>query len=150
MPARIAPLAGAAVWDHGPMIESDRLLEQLACCCADAGLDESRFSVLVVSAPRPPGTTPLAYLHPGGAVRSDTVAVFRAAATAAASVSSSHRLALWQELPGLPAAALGPMLRHEVEHARQYEWLGPSFFEADDLLRRALRTGGGSAYARLP
>src|SRR5262249_35112512 len=56
----------------------------------------------------------------------------------------------WRELPGFPAAALGPMLRHELEHARRFELSGPAFFEADDLLRAAVRAAGGHGYALLP
>ena len=89
---------------------------------------------------------------PDGSVRPDTVAVFRAvgAARASARRADAHRLALWGELPGIPDCALGPMLRHELEHARRYERSGPRFFEADDLLRAALRAAGGNGYAALP
>ncbi len=45
----------------------------------------------------------------------------------------AHRLAIWNELPGIPEVAIGPMLRHELEHARRWERSGTSFFEADDL-----------------
>jgi hypothetical protein len=42
------------------------------------------------------------------------------------------------------------MLRHELEHARRFERSGPAFFEADDLLRTAVRIAGGHGYSRLP
>jgi hypothetical protein len=42
------------------------------------------------------------------------------------------------------------MLRHELEHARRFELSGPAFFEADDLLRAAVRAAGGHGYALLP
>ena len=57
---------------------------------------------------------------------------------------------MWEELPEFPAAALGPMLRHELEHARRFELSGPAFFDADDLLREAVRAAGGHGYAQLP
>jgi hypothetical protein len=106
----------------------------------------------VVPVVRPEGTTPLAYLHPGGVVRPETVAVFRAVGAEHASLGGrpAHRLALWGELPGIPGCALAPMFRHELEHARRFERSGPRFFEADDLLRAALRSAGGDGYASLP
>src|SRR5262249_26188326 len=105
-----------------------------------------------VQAPRPAGTTPLAYLHPAGSVQPDTVAVFRAVGVTrtARHTNAAHRLAIWGELPGIPDCAIGPMLRHELEHARRCGRAGPRFFEADDPLRAALRANGGHAYALLP
>jgi hypothetical protein len=108
--------------------------------------------LFVVSSRQPAGTTPLAYLNPAGTVRPETVAVFRAVGSVRAGRygGTTHRLAVWRELPGFPAAALGPMLRHELEHARRFERSGPAFFEADDLLRAAVRAYGGHGYALLP
>ena len=42
------------------------------------------------------------------------------------------------------------MLRHELEHARRWERSGTRFFEADDILRAAVRGTGGHVYATLP
>jgi len=130
----------------------DRLPAELADCCADAALEPSSLVVFVVDARRPPGTTPIAYLQPAGVVAPDTVLVFRAAGAerVGAHHLAAHRLALWRELPGIPEQALGPMIRHELEHARRFERSGPRFFEADDLLRAAVRRAGGRGYSRLP
>jgi hypothetical protein len=127
-----------------------RLREELAASAADAGIDPDTLVVWVIAVPRPPGTTPLAYLQPAGEVRIDTVRVFRAVGSERAAGHWAHRLALWGELPDLPGAALGPMLRHELEHARRWERSGPRFFEADDLLRGAVRAANGVGYAALP
>jgi hypothetical protein len=129
-----------------------RLRPALDHACADAGVDPRSVVVFVVSSRQPQGTTPLAYLNPAGVVRADTVVVFRAVGSARAAryAGTAHRLAVWRELPEFPPAALGPMLRHELEHARRFEQSGPAFFEADDLLRAAVRAAGGRGYARLP
>jgi hypothetical protein len=126
------------------MVELARLRLELAAACEDAAVDPATLVVWVVAVARPPGTTPLAYLQPAGEVRADTVRVFRAVGTARAAAygQTAHRLALWSGLPGLPEVALGPMLRHELEHACRWERSGPRFFEADDLLRDAVRGGG--------
>src|SRR5262249_54536691 len=47
--------------------------EELAAACIDAGIDPATLVAWVVARPRPPGTTPLAYLQPDGEVRADTV-----------------------------------------------------------------------------
>jgi hypothetical protein len=134
------------------VLDRDRVVEALLAACADAGIAPATVVTFVVPAPRPEGTTPLAYLHPGGTVRPDTVSVFRAVGAERAALGGrpAHRLALWGELPGIPPCALAPMLRHELEHARRFERSGPRFFEADDLLRAALRSSGGDGYGALP
>src|SRR6185437_12728043 len=93
-----------------------------------AGLDPAAFVVWVVAAERPAGATPVAYLQPDGLVRHDTVAVFRAVGGERASRYErvAHRLAMWGELPGIPPAALGPMLRHELERPRRRRRLRPT------------------------
>ena len=131
------------------IVEPDRLRAELAGTCADAGLDPSAFAVWIVDAARPAGTTPIAYLQPAGVVRTDTVTVFRVvgAARAARFAHIAHRLALWRDLPGLPDAALGPVVRHELEHARRWQKSGTAFYEADERLRARV---GAAAYAGLP
>ena len=131
------------------IVDRSQLRTELRCACGHAGLDPATFVVWIVEAPRPPGSTPLAYLRPAGEVRDDTVLVFRAvgAERAGAYARTSHRIAVWRSLPGIPDAALGPMLRHELAHARRWEESGTAFYEADERLRSAV---GGASYARLP
>ncbi len=133
------------------MLDRSHLEAELVAACGDAEIQPSSVVAYVARSRRPAGTTPLAYLHPGGVVWPHTVAVFRAVATRAeADRLTAHRLAVWGELPGIPAVALGPMLRHELEHARRFERSGPRFFEADDLLRAAVAAAGGAGYVSLP
>jgi hypothetical protein len=117
--------------------------------CRDAGIDAEACAVWIVDATRPDGSTPIAYLQPAGAVRHDTVQVFRAvgAERAGAFAGAAHRFAVWRHLPGLPESALGPMLRHELAHAVRWEQSGTSFYEADERLRAA---AGARAYPQLP
>jgi hypothetical protein len=134
------------------VLDAGTIEAALTAACADAGVDPRTVVVWIVAAVRPPGTTPLAYLQPAGSVRADTVRVFQAVGEERASHHRlrAHRLAVWGALPGIPEAALGPMLRHELEHARRWEVSGPGFFEADDLLRAAVRAAGGEGYGALP
>ena len=131
------------------IVEPSDLRTALARACRHAALDPATFVVWIVEATRPAGSTPLAYLQPAGDVRDDTVLVFRAVGPerAHAFARRAHRIAVWCELPGLPNAALGPMLRHELAHARRWEQSGTAFYEADERLRAAV---GGGSYAQLP
>ena len=130
-------------------VDPDRLRTELESACADAGLDPRAWVVWIVDATRPAGTTPIAYLQPAGGVRPATVVVFRAVGSERVDPYrlTAHRLAIWRELPGLPDAALGPMVRHELEHARRWERSGTVFYEADERLRASV---GRSGYAQLP
>lgn len=142
---------GTRVRETWPVLDRSQLDSALLDACADAGVQPASVVLYVVSVRRPAGTTPLAYLHPGGFVRPNTVAVFRAVGDRADEDRlSAHRLAVWGELRGIPEIALGPMLRHELEHARRFERSGPRFFEADDLLRASVTAAGGDGYAELP
>ena len=129
------------------IVEPEHLRSELERACVDAGLDPGAFAVWIVDAARPPAATPIAYLQPAGRVRSDTVLVFRAVGEERAAAFTAHRLAVWRELPGLPDAALGPMVRHELEHARRWERSGPAFYDADERLRAQF---GAESYAALP
>jgi len=156
--ARILPIAKPPrqVYSSGPdiglppvTVDPDRLRTELERACEDAGLDPSRWVVWIVDGVPPAGTTPIAYLQPAGEVRTDTVIVFRAVGVKRARPHrlAAHRLAVWRLLPGLPDAALGPMLRHEVEHARRWERSGTAFYDADERLRAGM---GRSGYPQLP
>lgn len=129
-------------------VEGSQLKSLLRRACDDAGLDAACVVAWIVDAARPAGATPIAYLHPRGVVRPDTVQVFRAVgAERAQAHAGRHRLALWRRLPRLPAAALGPMVRHELAHAVRWERSGPAFYAADERLRAVT---GGHRYALLP
>jgi hypothetical protein len=129
-------------------VDAEAVRAELERACADAGLAAGGIVAWIVDATCPDGATPVAYLHPPGRVRDDTVRVFRAVGTArAAAYEGVHRLALWRELPRFPAAALGPMLRHELEHALRWQRSGTAFYEADERLRRSV---DATAYADLP
>jgi hypothetical protein len=131
------------------IVDRPQLRTELTRACEHAGLDPATFVVWIVEATRPAGSTPLAYLQPAGELRDETVLVFRAvgAERAGAHALTSHRIAVWRSLPGVPDAALGPMLRHELAHARRWEESGTAFYEADERLRAKV---GGASYARLP
>jgi hypothetical protein len=132
------------------VVDPTHLRAVLVRACAHASLDAADVVAWIVDAPQPTGATPIAYLHPRGVVRDDTVRIFRAvgAARASAYEGTAHRLALWRRLPALPEAALGPIVRHELAHAVRWQRSGTSFYEADERLRRAV--ANAESYAELP
>lgn len=133
-------------------VDVDKLAASVGAGCADAALDPASFVVFVIDQVRPPGTTPVAYLQPEGVLLPETVAVFQAVGAGRLEPHRlrAHRLAIWRGLPGIPPAALGPMLRHEIEHARRFERSGPAFFDLDQLLRGEVDEAAGEGYASLP
>jgi hypothetical protein len=50
-----------------------------------------------------------------------------------------HRIAVWAQIPRAPFALLPPLLRHELEHAAQWERGGSAFIDANSYLYEAWR-----------
>jgi hypothetical protein len=62
-----------------------------------------------------------------------------------------HRVAIWSEIPGAPYALLGPLLRHELEHAAQWQRHGRPYSDLDGILRGIRNADANSGrYLRLP
>jgi hypothetical protein len=62
-----------------------------------------------------------------------------------------HRVAIWSEIPRAPYALLGPLLRHELEHAAQWQRCGRSYIDLDGHLREVWNARSKSErYLRLP
>lgn len=131
------------------IVDPLELRDVLSPACHDAGIEPGRVVAWVVDDVRPPGATPIAYLYPAGQVREDTVLVFRAVGPERAGrfAGSAHRIAVWRELPELPMAALGALVRHELAHAVRWQLSGTAFYEADERLRESV---DGARYALLP
>jgi hypothetical protein len=62
-----------------------------------------------------------------------------------------HRVAIWKLVPKAPMALVEPLLRHELEHAAQWQRYGRSFIDLDGFLREAWNVAGDSKrYFQLP
>jgi hypothetical protein len=60
-------------------------------------------------------------------------------------------VAIWSEMPRVPYSILGPLLRHELEHAAQWDRHGRSYSELDGYLREAWDASRHpERYLRLP
>jgi hypothetical protein len=132
------------------IVEEQHVLDTLAVTCPHANVAAADVVVFVVDAERPAGATPSAYLHPASYVSEETARVFRAVGSVRADAYHlvSHRIGLWKRYAEASADVLGPLLRHELEHAARWQRSGTVFFEADEELRAVTR--GHAAYRTLP
>jgi hypothetical protein len=64
---------------------------------------------------------------------------------------SQHRIVVWATVPRLPFAMLAPLLRHELEHAAQFQRYGKPLLELNAALLEAwMPTRGHAGYLQLP
>jgi hypothetical protein len=121
----------------------------------DAGLDRRDCVIFLVKARMPRGRAEAGYYRPGGPdgphdwlspsvirhVPPETLERYE----------HRHRVAIWSEIPGAPYALVDPLLRHELEHAAQWQRHGRSFSDLDGYLRDVLDARSDfQRYLRLP
>jgi hypothetical protein len=121
----------------------------------DAQLDYRDCVVFLVKAPMPHGKAEAGYYRPGGPdVPHDWLlpsVLRRVPPETLERYENRHRVAIWSEIPGAPYALLGPLLRHELEHAAQWQRHGRPFIDLDGHLRDVWNTHANSdLYLRLP
>jgi hypothetical protein len=62
-----------------------------------------------------------------------------------------HRVAIWSQIPRAPYALLDPLIRHELEHAAQWQRHGRAYTDMDQALRKAWDVGSSNErYLTLP
>jgi hypothetical protein len=111
--------------------------EEWAAALGDARLDAADVCLVLMVGPRPP-TARFAIWHEPGEHIVPGLDVTPDAADRAneASCKPLHRVLLWSDFPAteVGVAMLAGFMRHELEHARQWNALGYTIFELDDLL----------------
>ncbi len=110
-----------------------------------AGMPAEECVVFLVKSTMPDGTAEAGY-HPPGLPQ-----VFHASLRSAilrwidpatfAAYEERHRVAVWSWIPRAPYSLLGPLLRHELQHAVQWTRFGTPFFMLDSYLREAASRG---------
>jgi hypothetical protein len=121
----------------------------------DAGLDRRDCVVFLVKARMPHGRAEAGYYRPGGPdMPHDWLSpsvIRHVPPETLARYEHRHRVATWSEIPGAPYALLDPLLRHELEHAAQWQRHGRSFIDLDGHLRDVWGTDANpERYLRLP
>jgi hypothetical protein len=122
----------------------------------DAGLDRRDCVIFLVKARMPHGRAEAGYYRPGGPdVPHDWLLpsiLRRVPPETLERYENRHRVAIWSQIPSAPYALLGPLLRHELEHAAQYQRHGRSYSDLDGHLRELweARSADSDRYLRLP
>lgn len=116
---------------------------------AHAAIDEGRAQLIVVEERQPDGTAECAYCPPSMgpplAPRTNKV-ITRIHPDLLA--QNHHIVGVWQELPEADTVLLSALLRHELEHARQWERYGPQLTdELDPELKEVARSTGRCYHA---
>jgi hypothetical protein len=118
---------------------------------ADAGVFEDTAVLFIVPGAPPPDAPEFAYLPPGdwGYLMNS---VLRDVGDRLFEFRLVHRFAVYNELiAASPDAMAAVGLRHEAEHAEQFNRHGPSLFNLESILRRAMaRAGCRHDYTRIP
>lgn len=109
----------------------------LRAALSDAGVSEAAAVLLLVAGTPPGGAVEYAYLPPGSWGDLE-VRVLYDARDELHQFSHLHRFGMYSELDASVAStAVG--LRHEAEHAAQYDRYGRALFELESILRRGMR-----------
>jgi hypothetical protein len=122
----------------------------LRAALVHAGVNEGAAVLLVVDADPQPSAVECAYLPPGDWGDLE-LRVLNDARDELHRFGSLHRFAIYGRVDA-PTAATAVGLRHEAEHAAQYDRYGRALFELESILRRGLRRSNRLAedYAQIP
>jgi hypothetical protein len=131
------------------------LLRDLGRALVDSGIGPSNVVAFLLKARCPRWAAAAGYLPPGQPDRPhvalDPFIFRRIQPEIVFAHPDRHRIAVWASVPRLPFAFLGLLLRHELEHAAQYERFGKPLFELNAALREAWASATGrDHYGKLP
>lgn len=118
--------------------EGRRVSDLLADALADADVHADSAILFLVTGLAPAGAAEYAYLPPGYWSELEN-RVLRDVGERLDDFSLLHRFGAYSESAYAIEAATAVGLRHEVQHAVQFNEYGPSFFELESILRRAMR-----------
>jgi hypothetical protein len=125
----------------GELTRDELIAREWAAALADAELDAADFCLIVVDGPIA-GTGRFAVWHEPGLARAETEFLKGDDLVRANSDEclNRHLVAVWRdfELTDFGVAFPAGRLRHELEHARQWNALGVEPFELDELLGQVL------------
>jgi hypothetical protein len=121
----------------------------------DADLKQRACVVILVADRMPTDGSEATYYRPGGPDRPHDhlkeLVLRRTHPDVLNRYEWRHRVVIWAEIPGAPPEILGPLLRHELEHARQWQQYGRVFVELNTELREAHASAGvPGGYERMP
>src|SRR5215210_5849056 len=104
-----------------------------------AGLDRRDCVVFFVKARMPDGRAEASYYRPGRPDMPHEWLIPSILRLVPPDVleryESRHRVAIWAEIPRAPYSLLDPLIRHELEHAVQWQHHGRAYTDLDGFLR---------------
>jgi hypothetical protein len=105
----------------------------------DAGLDRRDCVAFLIKARMPHGRAEASYYRPGPPDMPHEwliPSILRLVPPVVLErYANRHRVAIWSEIPRAPSALLDPLIRHELEHAVQWQRHGRSYSDLDAFLR---------------
>lgn len=115
----------------------------------DAEVLEDTTILFVVTGNPPMGAAEYAYLPPGDWALE--VRVLRDVGRQLEAFLHLHRFGAYSQVPRTSEAAIAVGLRHEVQHAAQFDLHGPGLLNLDSILRRVMsRAGRADDYRLIP
>jgi|SRR5579884_323593 len=115
----------------------------------DAAVYEDTAVLLLVAAATPADVSDYAYVPPGHWGQLEH-RVARDVGDRLNDFSDLHRFCVYAEIDA-PEAGPAVGLRHEAQHAFQFNLYGPHFFYLESIMRRAMRrTGRMNEYSQIP
>ena len=133
------------------LIESGWISAEWPRLLDDAGVSVERAQLIVVRDRRPIGATECAYCAPSMTppLPAGTNAVIRRIDLDRLA-QHHHIVGVWQELPEADEISTSALLRHEVEHARQWEQYGPQLLDELDAELKTVAAAVGRSYHSAP
>jgi hypothetical protein len=117
---------------------------------ADANVAEDTTVLFVVEGHAQAEEAQVVYIPPPHAWRHNYPLLERLGEARLHEYGGLHRFAAYQEVDDAPLGAIATELRHEVQHAIQFNQYGPHFAELNQLVRDLVRTTGCRAYEEIP
>jgi hypothetical protein len=117
----------------------------------DAGIEGNRIQLVVVEEERRPEAAEAVYWAPSFHGPLDRDGIYRLVRCIGdRSEAGHHLIVVWQEFPDHEEATVVALLRHEVEHAAQWERHGPTLFDDLDYEVRRAGEASGHDYSERP
>jgi hypothetical protein len=132
------------------LIPCDEHVRLLTNALADAGVAENTTTLFLVAGRPRADEAEVVYIPPPHPSRINYPLLERVGWQLLHQYNGLHRFAAYQEADEAPLVAIATALRHEAQHAIQFNLYGPDFAELNQLLRDLVRTTGGAPYEEIP
>ncbi len=132
------------------LIPRDEHVRLLTAALADADVAENTTTLFLVAARPRADEAEVVYIPPPHPWRINYSLLERISSQLLHAYNGLHRFLAYQEVDEASLGAIATELRHEAQHAVQFNLHGPEFAELNQLLRDLVRTTGGIPYEEIP